>query len=490
MKKKLLGFAVVFFTLFSNSVAFSASIPPDSFADLVDKLTPAVVNISTIQTIDGSEAVLGEMFPNLPEDGQLGDLPELFKKFYENNGNGQLPEKKAASLGSGFIIDPSGYIVTNYHVVDKAEDVKVIFSDDTEVPAKIIGKDSKTDLALIKIETKKDLPFVEWGDSDKSRVGDWVIAIGNPFGLGGSVSAGIISARARDINAGPFDDFIQTDAAINRGNSGGPLFNTDGKIIGVNTAIFSPSGGNVGIGFAVPSVMAKAIITQLRETGYIKRGWLGVKIQTVTDDIAESLGTQANGALVLDVSKDSPADKAGIIVGDVITSFDGKDVPAMRKLPRIVADTAIGKKVPVTIWRKKSKKTLVVTIAELKEDSEDKVEDAGKSEEKKEDSVDATKVILGIGIRNVDSDARKKFNLAKEVNGVVIVKIENESMDRPIRPGDIITSINQEKVVSVDDAEKFAEAAIDSGHKSVLLLVKRGDESMFIAVPVKNKEKK
>jgi serine protease Do len=473
----------VFFTFISLAYSAANAAPaPESFADLVEKLTPAVVNISTTQTIEGSANPLGELFSQTPEGTSPEDLPELFKKFYgENDG----VERKSTSLGSGFVLSPDGYIVTNQHVVEKADEITVIFSDDTKAIAKLIGKDTKTDLALLKVDVNKKLDFVKWGSSDKSRVGDWVIAIGNPFGLGGSVSAGIISARARDINAGPFDDFIQTDAAINRGNSGGPLFNINGEVIGINSAIFSPSGGNIGIGFALPEAMAEPVIQQLKETGHIIRGWLGVKIQTVTEEIAESIGLKdAKGALVLEVSENSPAAKAGIQAGDVILSFDDKELVAMKKLPRIVADTPIGKKVPVEVWRKDKKKTLVVTISELKDD-EDKVASVKSNKDNKKESLDASKTILGLGIKDIDENVRKHFNIGKDVKGVVIVKIDPESAaaQKPLRKGDVIIAVGQEQVLNTADAEKLVKNALDSKRKSVLLLINRGGDSLYIAIP-------
>lgn len=479
-------FTFLIFISFGASV--SAGQMPESFADLVDELTPAVVNISTTQTIQGGANPLGELFShNMPENSPFGELPELFKRFYGDEGEGGgVPSRKANSLGSGFVIDPEGYIVTNNHVIDKADEITVIFSDDTEATAKVIGKDAKTDIAILKVDIDKKLPFVKWGDSDKARVGDWVIAIGNPFGLGGSVSAGIISARARDINSGPFDDFIQTDAAINRGNSGGPLFNIDGKVIGVNSAIFSPSGGNVGIGFAVPTSLVESVVKQLKETGHIKRGWLGVKIQTVTDEIAESIGLKKDeGALVLEVTEDSPAGKAGVLSGDVILSFDGKAVPVMRKLPRIVAETKIGKKVPVVVWRKEKKVTLVVTVAELDENAEE-AELSHNEKGDKDDSTKADETILGMGISEISRSLRKEFGISKDTQGVVVVKIDSNSpaAQKPIRRGDVITTINQEPVSDVKAAEKLIKKAKKAGRKSVLLLLTRGESTLFIAVPV------
>lgn len=489
--KLYIGFMIT--TAFATSA--NATATPESFSDLVEQLTPAVVNISTTQTVEAGSDQLGGLFQFRGPDGEeLEDIPELFKKFYglpDGSGEGgEGAKRQETSLGSGFVISEDGYIVTNNHVVEKAEEINVIFNDDTKAVAKLVGSDAKTDIAVLKIDVKKKLKFVKFGNSDKSRVGDWVIAIGNPFGLGGSVSAGIISARARDINAGPFDDFIQTDAAINRGNSGGPLFNTDGEVIGVNSAIFSPSGGNVGIGFAVPTTLAEPVIQQLITTGHIKRGWLGVKIQTVTDEIAESIGLkEVKGALVLDVDKDSPADRAGVKTGDVISSFDGKEVGTMRKLPRIVAETPVGKKVPVIVWRNGQEKALVVTIALLdeSEDKENKLSKDDSGEDSKPSKAELT--IAGIGIKSIDKNAITKFKIDKAATGVIIVEIDpkSEAAAKSIRAGDIISAINQTQISSVAEAKQVFDVAINSGRKSILLLLSRGGETLFVAVPTGKK---
>ncbi len=484
-----------FVGLISLSVAAQAKEVPPSFADLVDKLTPSVVNISSTQTIEGSDNPLEGLFSDkLPEGMPFSDLPGMLEKFYGQKNQGQggnnnsKPTHKAVSLGSGFVIDSEGYIVTNYHVTEKAEDIKITFSDGATAKAKVVGRDAKTDLALLKVSLDKKLPALEWGDSDKARVGDWVMAIGNPFGLGGSVSAGIISARARDINAGPFDDFIQTDAAINRGNSGGPLFDMDGKVVGVNTAIFSPSGGNIGIGFAIPSSMVWPVIKQLKEEGRIHRGWLGVKIQTVTEEIAESLGLKKEqGALVLEVTKDSPAGKAGVVAGDVILSFDDHDVQTMRKLPRIVAETKPGKKVAMEVWRKGEKKSLLVTINELKEDEEQKTASSEKSEDKKKESITTvSKRLYGMSLASIDENLRKKFNLDNSVVGALIIDIDanSDAAQKGLQSGDVITAINQESVKDINQAAAIFEKAKGLKRKSALLLVNRGGDSRFVALSI------
>ena len=320
-------------TMVLGALPAAAKSAPDSFADLADKLLPSVVNISSTQVVREDR---GPQAPQLPEGSPFGDS---FREFFNRNQNAP---RRATSLGSGFIISSDGLVVTNNHVIEGADEITVTLSDDSQHVATLVGRDPKTDLALLRIDADRDLPAVPWGDSTKSRVGDWVVAIGNPFGLGGTVTAGIISARQRDINQGPYDSFLQTDASINRGNSGGPMFNMDGEVIGVNTAIFSPTGGSVGVGFAVPSTIVSRVIAQLQEFGQTRRGWLGVRIQTVTDEIAESIGLdKARGALVSSVTADGPAEEGGIKAGDVVLSFDGKSVDSMRELPRIVAETDI-----------------------------------------------------------------------------------------------------------------------------------------------------
>ena len=327
---------------------------PDGIADVSERVIDAVVNISTSQTIGGDPRANGpQTTPQLPPGSPFEEFFEEFFKNRRGQGDQQSrPPRRANSLGSGFIIDPSGIVVTNNHVIAEADEITVIFQDGTRLKADLVGKDQKTDLAVLKVKADKPLKSVKFGDSDKLRLGEWVIAIGNPFGLGGSVTAGIVSARNRDISSGPYDNYIQTDAAINRGNSGGPLFNLDGDVIGINTAIYSPSGTSVGIGFAVPSKTAMAIVDQLREFKEVRRGWLGVKIQPVSDEIADSLGIKpARGALVAGLDEKGPAGPAGIQPGDVIVKFDGKDIKDMKELPRIVADTPVGKDVEVIVIR-------------------------------------------------------------------------------------------------------------------------------------------
>src|SRR5947199_7955378 len=338
----------------------------DVIADVAEKVIDAVVNISTSQKVEARNSPM----PQLPNDPQLD---ELFRDFFNRRGQGdpqnrERGPRRVNSLGSGFIIDPAGIVVTNYHVISEADEITVILNDSTRLNAELVGKDSKTDLALLRVKPDKPLKAVKFGNSDKLRLGEWVIAIGNPFSLGGTVTAGIVSARNRDIQSGPYDNYIQTDAAINRGNSGGPLFNLDGEVVGVNTAVISPSGGSIGIGFAVPSKTAMPVIDQLKQFGETRRGWLGVRIQQVTDDIAESLKiSPPRGALVAGVDDKGPAKPAGIEPGDVIVKFDGKDIKEMRDLPRVVADTPVGKQTPVVIIRKGKEDTKVVTLGRLED---------------------------------------------------------------------------------------------------------------------------
>lgn len=462
---------------------------PASFADLVEKLSPAVVNISTTQKLKG-----GKMFIMPFED--LPDTPEFepFRQFFDQFGKGmrKQEDREVYSLGSGFIIDASGYIITNHHVIDDAEEINVTLFDHSKYKAKIVGRDKKTDLALLKIEPKKDLPFVSLGNSDVVRVGDWVIAIGNPFGLGGSVTQGIISARQRSINAGPFDDFLQTDAPINRGNSGGPLFNMKGEVIGINTAIFSPSGGSIGIGFAIPASLAKPVITQLKQFGHTERGWLGIKIQEVSEEIAESVGMgKPKGALVLEVSKNSPADKAGLKTGDIITGFDGKDITEMRFLPRIVAETKIGKTATVTYWRHGVSQTTQLVVGKLDEsEDEDSAKDRGGDQKSKDKGHDA-ETVMGMQVTPLNDRLRKELNVADAQNGIAVVDVENgsEAVRRGIRPGDIIIDINNTPVTSVDELKKAFDAARKTGRKYALVRIARDKETAFITLPTAEDKK-
>jgi serine protease Do len=465
------GIALTLAALLWTHQAFARS-APESFADLVDQVLPAVVNVSSTQKV--------------PQDQQQQDLEEMFRDFLDRR-DGQQPDQQkphgGTSLGSGFIIDPAGYIVTNNHVIEDAEEVKVLTHDNEELKATIVGRDEKTDLALLKVEAGHPLPAVNWGDSEALRIGDWVMAIGNPFGLGGSVTAGIVSARQRDINSGPYDDYIQTDASINRGNSGGPMFNMDGQVVGINTAIFSPSGGSIGIGFAIPSNLAKPIIAQIKQFGKPKRGWLGVRIQTVSPELAEGLRLKdPKGALVASVTKDGPADKAGIKQGDVVLKFDGKEITQMRGLPRIVAETETGKVADVIIWRKGQEVTLKVAVGELTEDAEQKTL---ASVEQQPDAA-ATIDLLGLKLSAITDELRQKFQIPEDAEGVVIVDVaaKGPAAEKDLRPGDVIAEVDQKAVTSPDDVSQRVKAAQDNGYRVVTLLVNRGGEFQWIALKI------
>lgn len=471
-----------------SAQAFAAA--PDSFAPIVEPLMPAVVNISTTQKMPQQAQTMGPMlnFDGLPDTPQNRQLKELFRQFNAPHSGGQMPDKEATSLGSGFVIDASGYVVTNNHVIGDADEIRVIFPDNTRYPATLVGRDPKTDLALLKIKSDKPFPAVNFGDSDALHVGDWVIAVGNPFGLGGSVSAGIVSARGRNINAGPFDDFIQTDAAINRGNSGGPLFNSKGEVVGINSAIFSPTGGNIGIGFAIPSAMAKTVVESLKKDGVIRRGWLGVKIQLVSDEIANSLGLgKPRGALVLEVGKDSPAVNSGLAAGDVIIKFDGRAIDEMRKLPRYVAETKIGKKVDLVVWRKGKEVTINTSVGELPGDGAANA--SGKANKKTgDDAVPSTKeLVLGMRLVPITPQLRAQFQLKASVRGLIVDALDGtaEGAKRGLRPGDIIMDANQTTVETIDVLRAALKDAKKAGHDFALLRVARGADVMFVTVSVK-----
>lgn len=476
--KQLLA-ALMFLTA-GTAVAAPA---PESFSSILEPVMPAVVNISTTQKIKADA-----MFPPFDTE-QLGNDPqlrELFKQFQERFGApGDGMSREVTSLGSGFIIDAGGTVVTNNHVIDQASEITVILNDNTRLPAKVIGHDPQTDLALLKVSTDRKLPFVRFGSSDTLKVGDWVVAVGNPFGLGGSVSAGIVSARGRNINAGPFDDFIQTDAAINRGNSGGPLFNTQGEVVGINSAIFSPTGGSVGIGFAVPSDMARPIIEQLKQFGRTHRGWLGVKIQEVNEQVADSLGLkQAGGALVLEINPKSPAHNV-LQVGDVITSFDGRAIGEMRQLPRMVAETKVGKKVDLGVWRKGKTVNVPVTLGELKTDGSKKLHrvaiDPQAPASPPGDSA------LGMKLVTITPLLRQQFGLPNEAEGLLVTDIDRAgpAAKNGVQLGDIIRDVNQQPVKTGTEFKSTLAAADKAGKKFALLRILRKDGSLFITVPVK-----
>ncbi len=481
----LLSLVAVTAALIFTPPALAQRGAPDSFAPLAEKTLPSVVNISTSQTIQNKPGGRGAVpMPDFPPGSPM---EEFFRDFLERQQQGQGAPRKAQSLGSGFIIDASGYIVTNNHVIEGADEITVIFQDaeQTELKAKLIGTDKETDLALLKVETKQKLTALKWGDSDVLKVGDWVVAIGNPFGLGGTVTAGIVSARARDIGAGRFDDFIQTDAAINQGNSGGPLVNLAGDVVGINSAIYSRTGGSVGIGFAIPSSMARTVIEEIRKVGKVRRGWLGVQIQSVTPEIAESMGlAHHKGALVGTVTDSSPAAAAGLKPGDVILTFDGKEVANNRTLPRMVAGTPVGTKVNVGISRKGTAMNVAVTLAEFPEDqavaAEDEPEEEKPGQAGAQQQVDA----LGLAVSAITAELRKQFEIAESVKGVVITKVNPNAppQSRQLRPGDVVLEVSQQPVASPTDVQDRVAKAKAAGQKAVLLLVERRGEQTFLAL--------
>jgi serine protease Do len=469
-------------------LAFPAAARPgaEGFADLAEKLLPSVVNVSTTQTLK-PERQKERPSPGKPQFPPGSPFEEFFKDFFDHGQKGERPEvkpRRATSLGSGFIVDPAGYIVTNNHVIAEADEITVILHDDTNLKAEVVGRDAKTDVAVLKVKTDKPLAAARWGDSDKTRVGDLVLAIGNPFGLGGSVTAGILSARQRDINSGPYDDFLQTDAAINRGNSGGPMFNMNGEVIGIATAIYSPTGGSIGIGFAIPSNAAQAVVHQLiHEPDHaVHRGWLGVRIQAVTEEIAESLGLdKPHGALVASVNDNGPAQTGGIQPGDVILGFDGKQVPDMRHLPRLVAESAVGKTVPVTVWRKRQQVVLQIKVGKLDETEQVAAQDTSKNKPVKPDGNTVT--TLGLTLANITPELKEKFSLSDE-KGVVVVDVSKDSpaAEKGLKPGDVIMEAAQEEIKSTTQVAGKIDDAKKAGRKSILLLVERQGDLRFIAL--------
>ena len=478
---KAVAATAVAFSLLLALAPAQAKTPPESFADLADALLPAVVNISTTQTLDGHPGI---EIPGFPPGSPF---EEFFKEFFERNQPRDQQQRRATSLGSGFIVDPGGYIVTNNHVIQDADEITVILHDDTRLPAKLVGRDAKTDVAVLKVEPTIQLPALTFGDSDQLRVGDWVIAIGNPFGFGGTVTAGIISARNRDINSGPYDDFLQTDASINRGNSGGPMFNLDGQVIGVNTAIFSPSGGSIGIGFAIPSNIAGPIVKQLIETGAVQRGWIGVRIQEVTKEIADTLGLkEPRGALVASVIEGGPAAGAGIRAGDVITEFAGRSVTEMRRLPRIVADTKVGDTVEIKVWRESKERTLSVKVAALDEGEAQMAaqETPGKGAPPQSQKVEG----LGFSVAGLDDATRERYEIGPESKGAVVTEVDSAgpAAEKGLRAGDVIVEVSQEEVTKPADVVAKIKAAKDAGRKSVLLLVEGEGGMRFVALRLPN----
>jgi serine protease Do len=457
----------------AENIADPLSGAPASFADIVESVQPAVVNIA----VEGS--VPTPAASGVPFD----DLEDFLRRFFDGApAVPDVPQGRRAprtpsfrGMGSGFIVTPEGYVVTNQHVVRNASEIVVTLQDGTKLSAELVGIDEKTDLAVLKVESEKDLPYASFGDSDVTRVGDWVVAIGNPFGLGGSATAGIVSARGRDIQSGPFDDFFQIDAPINQGNSGGPLFNLKGEVIGINTAIFSPNGGNVGIGFAIPANLAKGVIEQLRETGRVERGFLGVTIQPVDEDIAESLGLSSEaGALVASVVGGGPADKAGIQAGDVILSIDGDEVEQVKELTRKIAELPPDHEARVVLLRDGERKRLEVRIGATPSESEPRRADAL-----------AAPSGLGLTLSELTPAARARYEVPEDVEGALVVEVDPASgaAEKGLRPGDVIVSVNQKPVSSVSDVKSEIDRQKAADRESVLLRIVRGGDASFVAIP-------
>jgi serine protease Do len=464
---------------------------PDGFSDIAKKVTPAVVNISTTSTRDVAQNNVVP-FPNLPQGTPFDDM---FRRFFQQPDEGDngdddngaptpAPRRgmQMTALGSGFIIDASGYVVTNNHVVARADKIQVTLSDGRKFDGRLIGRDEKTDLALVKVESDRPLPFVTFGDSEKSEVGDWVVAVGNPFGLGGTVTAGIISARGRDIEQGSLVDFLQIDASINRGNSGGPTFNMDGEVIGINTAIFSPSGGSVGIGFAIPSSEAKDVLAQLRDSGRIDRGYIGVQIQTITPELAQTLGLpDEKGALVAAVTPDSPAAKAGIRQGDVVTAVNGQSVTTLRDLPRLVANIKPDQTANMTVLREGKEHKLDVKIGAMP--ANEQMADARPSQPEPQQGVESSRV-LGMTLATINNSVRQRFQLPQNVRGVLVTRVapNSQAAEQGIRAGDIIEKVDNAAVTSPADVSSKITAARRADKPAVLVLVNRRGNSQYVAL--------
>ena len=444
---------------------------PKSFARLAEQVSPAVVNITTRTQVAGR----ADDGPMVPEGSPFEDF---FRDFQDRQDEGPSPRRNSA-LGSGFVISADGYIVTNNHVIEGADEVTIEFYEGFELEAEVVGTDPNTDIALLKVEPDPDRPlrFVEFGDSEAARVGDWVMAMGNPLGQGFSVSAGIVSAKARALR-GTYDDYIQTDAAINRGNSGGPLFNMDGRVIGVNTAILSPTGGSIGIGFAMSAEVVTNVVDQLQEFGETRRGWLGVRIQDVTDDVAEAIGlASARGALVTDVPE-GPSQEAGVEAGDVITGFDGREVEDTRELVRIVGNTEVGKAVEITVFRDGESQDLEITLGR-REDAEAAIPAAAEAPETAPEAE-----LLGMTVTPLSDEMRAQMDLDADVEGLVVIDVpeDGEAFEKGLRAGDVVTEAGQGAVGTIADLEERLESAREAGRKSILLLVRREGEPRFVAL--------
>ncbi|MDH6230414.1 serine protease Do [Mesorhizobium soli] len=455
--------------------------PGGSFAPIVSSDKPAVVTITTKMRVSSSDSNDNSPFsPGSP-------FEEYFHQFFGDKGMPQVPHRpknqETQALGSGFIIDPNGTIVTNYHVVDGASEIKVTLDDGTELPAKLLGRDSKTDLAVIQVDAGKPLPVLKWGDSDKLMTGDQVLAIGNPFGIGTTVTAGIVSARGRDLHSGPYDDFIQVDAAINHGNSGGPLVDMQGNVIGINSAIYSPNGGNVGVGFAIPSDQAQPVVAKLIQNGSIEHGFIGVQIQPVTPDVANAIGLNApSGALVAHVSDGSPAAEAGLKTGDIVTGFGGHDVKDPKDLSRAVADVAPGSKEDITVWRNGKSENITITVGN--NDTSEKTATAQPAPSQSPES-NFNVPSLGLSLGDITPPVRQALSLPAGQKGAVVASVnpDKAGADQGIQEGDVILSVNQIPVRNAKEASRAVAEASKSGKKSVLLLIERGDTQTFVAVP-------
>ncbi|NTZ90794.1 Do family serine endopeptidase [Agrobacterium tumefaciens] len=482
------GIALVAGSLSAPVAAWAQSHGPESVADLAEPLLDAVVNISTSQNVKTEGK--GPVPPKLPEGSPF---QEFFKDYFDS----QKPEggEKVNSLGSGFVIDPAGYVVTNNHVIEGADAIEVIFPNGSKLKATLVGTDTKTDLSVLKVEPKTPLKAVKFGDSRSMRIGDWVMAVGNPFGLGGSLTVGVISARGRNINAGPYDNFIQTDAAINKGNSGGPLFNMKGEVIGINTAIISPSGGSIGIGFAVPTELAQNIVQQLIEFGETRRGWLGVRVQPVTDDVAASLGMDsAKGALISGVAKGGPVENGPIQAGDVVLKFDGKDIHEMRDLLRIVAESPVGKEVDVVILRDGRQETVKVKLGQLQDTTDEKAatedpqaedgdggvvapEDDGGTDDQAQDQTpevrEAPQSVLGMNLVVLSNELRTEKGIAESVEGVLVASVDpgSPAEQKGMKPGDIIVEVGQDFMEVPGDVLVRINGLKSEGRKNAHMMV-------------------
>jgi serine protease Do len=448
---------------------------PESFADLAEQISPSVVNITTTSVVAASTGDTPMVPPGSP-------FEDFFKDFMGPNGQGGNEPQRSEALGSGFVVSADGFIVTNNHVIEGADDIEIEFFAGNKLKAKLVGTDLKTDIAVLKVESPQPLPFVAFGDSNKMRVGDWVLAMGNPLGQGFSVSSGIISARGRELS-GAYDDFLQTDAAINKGNSGGPLFNMDGQVIGVNTAILSPSGGSIGIGFSMSSNVVSHVVDQLKQFGETRRGWLGVRIQDVTPDVAEAMSlATAAGALITDVP-DGPAKQGGLLAGDVILSFNGRPIKDVKSLTRTVADSPIGEEVPVVINRAGAEQTLQIKLGRRETDEADApVPTAGKKAPVETPSAE----VLGLTLVPVDEKVIKDLGLDKSATGLAVTHVEatSEAADKGVAPGDVIVEAGQQKVLQLSDLQDRVTEAKDAGRKSILLLIRRSGDPRFVALAV------